>query len=422
MSLIKLIEMLLIDCEVILLHDDDELYHWGLKKDHKYIAKIKMPGGKFRYFYDKEEYQRYLNKGKNVVEKLFGKAKSALDDVSEKFKSDSKDDGSKSKESLLDKFSDKSAKNAFFLIPRSSFKKAKNWVSKKFGFGDEKDSDNSTISSKEKKDHKYIAKVKLSNGKYRYFYDQNEYDAYLNRLKYQKNEPDFMKKVKNIDSNDILTRDENMDKVNEAYDPYNSATSENCANCSAAYELRMRGYDVEAKAVDVKYNNRGDRFYDYFENAEVLCVYGDGSTHTANEKYVRKLWGDGTSLWDDWTNKEDSDYYKNKQSYSSKSLEKAIKDNNPPGSRGMIDVDWKSGGAHSIVYEVDNSGKVTIRDSQTYDKYDVSELANKVGRVRICRTDNLQVKPSIKNAVETNTDKEREYYVDKDQLQYYEED
>lgn len=401
----------------MLLYEDDELYHWGIKEDHKYIAKIKMPNGKFRYFYDKEEYQRYLNKGKNTVDKLLGKAKSAVKDVSKNIKNVTKDGDSKAKSSI-DKISDKSTKGIIFLIPRSTFKKAINWLSKKFGFGDD-GSDNSAISDKELEGHKYIAKVKLPNGKYRYFYDQNEYDSYLKRLAYQKNEPDFMKNVKDIDSNEIYTSLEDMDKINERFNPYDDgSTTENCANCSAAYELRRRGYDVEAALKDEDYNGRGDRVYDYFEDAEKLYVFSDGSTSKANEKIERSIWDSGVVSWQDQkSDPKAAEYYCELRTYSSNAIEKAITDNNPPGSRGFIDVTWKDEpSGHSIVYEVDNSGKVTIRDSQTYDTYDINELAGKVGQVSITRTDNLQLKKDILGAVNTNSDAERKYYVDEDRL------
>lgn len=265
-----------------------------------------------------------------------------------------------------------------------------------------------------KKEPKHIAKVKLPNGKTRYFYKQSEYDAYLKRLKYQEDEPGFMKKIAKIAKDKIFTAKEDMSKVNETYDPYDDATSRNCSNCSAAYELRRRGYDVEAKPNDGdKYNGRHDRVYDYFEGAKFLGVYGDGSTLTHNEKYIRRIQNDEDTILDRFKYKDDYKFYTTDQSYTSKSIEKAIKANNPPGSRGFIDVEWKAGSAHSIVYEVDNKGKITIRDSQTYDEYSLDELAPRVKKVRIARTDNLQLKEGILGAVTTNKDNERQYYVNK---------
>ena len=231
-----------------------------------------------------------------------------------------------------------------------------------------------------------------------------------------------MKDVPDISHNDVFTKFEDQEQINESYDPWDMSgnTNQNCSNCSAAYELRRRGYDVEAKmnGGEDNYNGRGDRFYDYFEDAEVLYVYGDGSTRTVNEEFTRKVWSDEATEKDCYDNWDDYMYYVDEQNYSAKSIEKAIKANNPPGSRGMIDVDWKSGSAHSIVYEVDTNGKVTIRDSQTYDEYSLDELSGDVSRIRICRTDNLELKEDILNAVQPNEKRKRTYYVDKGYVHY----
>lgn len=39
---------------------NSDLYHWGFKKDHKYVAKVKVTPRRWRYFYDKDEYEAYL--------------------------------------------------------------------------------------------------------------------------------------------------------------------------------------------------------------------------------------------------------------------------------------------------------------------------------------------------------------------------
>jgi hypothetical protein len=229
-----------------------------------------------------------------------------------------------------------------------------------------------------------------------------------------------MKDVPDIPNDVVYTQMEDQSKINETYDPRNLETSTNCANCSAAYELRRRGYDVEAKLVEDDYNGRGDRVYDYFEGAEYIAVNGDGSSFVHNEEFVRSLWDDTLTDEDCLNNKQDAQFYMQEQSYTPESIEKAILDNNPPGSRGFIDVEWKAGSAHSIVYEVDSQGKVIIRDSQTYDEYPVEELAREVNKVRIARTDNLELKEDILNAVEPNEEKERKYYMDEGWVEDYE--
>lgn len=388
---------------------DTSIISHSAKKNHKYIARVKGKNGKYRYFYDREEYQEYLN-GKKSSDGILDKVGDWFGKLNKRRVGFQKKAERKVNE-IIDKYKNRSSKDT--LIDKRAIKKAKKFVDDLF---DKKISDKISDKISEKKKPKYIAKVKLPNGKHRYFYKQSEYDAYLKRLDYQKDEPGFMGKIKKISKNKVFTAKEDMSKVNEKFDPYDDDTSTNCTNCSAAYELRRRGYDVEAKPKDKTYNARQDRVYDYFEDAEYIGVYSDGSTIKHNEKYVRKL-QDGKATWlDRAKNRDDHKFYTEDQSYTSKSIEKAIKSNNPPGSRGFIDVEWKAGSAHSIVYEVDNKGKVTIRDSQTNDEYSLEELAPKVKKVRIARTDNLKLKKGILGAVTENKDKDREYYVDKGQL------
>ena len=391
---------------------DGIIAHGDGNKKHKYIARVKVKNNKYRYFYTQEEYQNYLN-GKKKKKSVFG------NNLLKSIKSFSKKVVDKGAD-FLDKFQNKKvAKGKEYVDKIGSTKigdlktfknsglyvKAMNFVSSLF----------TTVITKLFKP-KYIAKVTLPNGRYRYFYNQDEYDSYLERLNYQKNEPSFMKGVPDIPDNIVYTAMQDMSKVNEKFSPYDRSSSTNCTNCSAAYELRRRGYDVEAKLADASYNGRSDRVFDYFEGAELISIYSDGSTKVQNEKAIRKICDGKFTAVDSKVYKEEYEFYTQSQNYTSQSIEKAIKSNNPPGSRGFIDVDWKAGGAHSIVYEVDNSGKVTIRDSQTYDEYSLDELASNVSRVRIARTDNLQVKKDILNAVKVNEDADRNYYVDNNTL------
>lgn len=404
------------------------------KEKHKYIAKVNLSDKKFRYFYDREEYMAYLQSKKSANKTENGKnEKSTKNDSSKKNTKSSKKSNSKKNAKIknsIDKLSNTKVNSVVsVLLKKKIFKEAIKWVENKLHKKSDKkrtdtdpekiksNDENGDIPTTEKKGYKYVGKVKTANGKTRYFYSQDEYDAYTKRLEYQKNEPDFMKGIKHINKDNIYSSKEDMDKVNEVYDPYDPSSSMNCANCSTAYELRRRGYDVEAKLADNSYNGYSYRVYDYFENAKQLYVNDDGSTTVANENFNRKLCSDkGLNTLDILKNKKDYNYYANQHNFTSKSIEKAIKANSPAGSRGFIDVNWKQGGGHSIIYEVDKKGKITIKDSQSYDTYDISELADKVSNIRITRTDNLKLKKDILNAVTTNTDKERKYYIDDWQL------
>lgn len=212
------------------------------------------------------------------------------------------------------------------------------------------------LESKKKK-YKYIAKVKLPNGKYRYFYKQSEYNNYLKRLEYQKTEPDFMKDVPDIDKNTVMNSKEDMAEINEKYDPRVLDYSMNCMNCTTAYELRKRGYDVEASA-----NSEGvplNELDKWFENPEYHQVDGD---------YIRE----------------------------------GIQQVNSPNSRGNLMVYWHMGGGHSMAYETDDKGNISILDCQTNEYVDLDELSDYVDEAYIVRTDNLNLKRGVLDAVEEN--------------------
>lgn len=53
-----------------------ELYHASKKKKVKYIAKVPISNGKYRYFYTQEEYDAYKNSKKPKESKLKSKLKS----------------------------------------------------------------------------------------------------------------------------------------------------------------------------------------------------------------------------------------------------------------------------------------------------------------------------------------------------------
>ena len=436
----------------------DELYHakeGEEREDHKYIARVLLKkvnvGGKkknrYRYFYDKKSYQAYLNskKSKELKPKtsegnLLEKIKSGVEKGQNLVNSFLKKNTNKKVEELGSSYeSNQDLKDAITLLIGGVIGyTVKELLSKKKDSKVEptvepepepikpvvkpsqikKMTDNLIDENEANKSIKAGITVKLPNGEYKRFDSYDEYEAYQERLEYQKNEPEFMKQIPDISENDVFTAMEDMSKINELYDPSDDMYSRNCANCSAAYELRRRGYDVEAAPRDEEtYNGQPERIYDYFEDAKYIGVKSDGSTITYSEEFIRDPYY--MSEFDTMKYGKESEVYTSEYSYTPDSIEKAIKDNNPPGSRGMIDVYWNNGGGHSIVYEVDTKGEITIRDSQTYDEYSLDELANRVNSIQMVRTDNLSLKEGILDAVTSNTDKKRRYYVDNGYAYYY---
>ena len=143
----------------------------------------------------------------------------------------------------------------------------------------------------------------------------------------------------------------------------------NCANCTLAYDVRQRGYDVQAAPYDPN-----ETFHPSIEN-------------------VSKWYEDVTE--DDWKHfslpekpkldKKFEEYSKEEQAEILKELEPSNRgrammtkvynaiQKMPDNSYGQFCVWWSTGSGHSVVWEKEN-GKITIRDCQSNESFDFSEL------------------------------------------------
>ena len=346
-------------------HSDfvDELIHWVSPEDHKYIEKVKLKNGKYRYFYDKEEYQNYIK---------------GIDET----KSDSQKVGSvKNTAKKTGKVDGFNGLSLFYTRGQllDAVEKAVKVVDKLFADKSEQNKDKKTP-----KEYKYKEKIRNSKGEWVYFYDEEQYNDYMHRKDYQKNEPDFMKQLPKIDENEAYTRDENMAITNPNYDPYEEEYSTNCFKCTVAYDLRQRGYDVEA--AEATNDQTFFTLEKYYENPQQYRLNPDGSLEDFD--YVTDHSIIGQFIYEPKMN-----------NYSGKTLKNALEKNNPPGSRGNLMVYWKDGGGHSVVYEVDNKGNAVIRDAQTNMKYDFDSFASCCREIQFTRTDNLELKEDVLDAV-----------------------
>lgn len=381
------------------------------RKKHKYIARVLGKNNKYRYFYVQSEYEAYLA---GVQKRKFSSDYKISDSEREDIKNTKKlekqygdqvyrsadeyevqivkDNVTKSVLDILKKTASKFSKsgktqklsNNILDIPSASLKKD----GSKEGKLKRVKSNKKKVTTKPLKGHKYIAKVKISDGTYRYFYDQDEYNAYLKKKEYQKDSPSFMDGFKKTPSTE--TSEEAMAKINphvdwsySQYKYYNDLPDEqikklkdsgkvsqktvgdtqaydmNCMNCTTAYELRRRGYDVEA-----------------------------GAWRESNTRYASlENWYEGVKI---------------KAVDKPKNLIKAIKNDNPPGSRGNLMVQWNNGGGHSMAYEVDSKGKVHILDPQTNSVIDEDKLPDLISYANYARTDNLKLKKGVLDTVAPN--------------------
>ena len=381
------------------------------RKKHKYIARVLGKNNKYRYFYVQSEYEAYLAgalKGKfssdykvsdserQDIKKIKRLEKQYGDQV---YRSGDeyevqivKDNVTKSVLDILKKTASKFSKSGktkklqanILDIPSASLKKDA-WSEGKVK---RVKTNKNKVTTKPLKGHKYIAKVKISDGAYRYFYDQDEYNAYLKKKEYQKNSPSFMDEFKKTPMTE--TSEEALAKVNphvdwsySQYKYYNDLPDEqvkklkdsgkvsqktvgdtqaydmNCMNCTTAYELRRRGYDVEA-----------------------------GAWRASNTQYASlENWYEGVKV---------------KEVNKTNNLIKAIQSDNPPGSRGNLMVQWSNGGGHSMAYEVDSKGKVHILDPQTNSVVDEDKLPDLISSAHYARTDNLKLKEGVLDTVAPN--------------------
>lgn len=120
-----------------------------------------------------------------------------------------------------------------------------------------------------------------------------------------------------------VSKEQDLKIVNPTYKSTTVTSSNNCALCTVAYDMRRRGYDVIAR-----------------QNAPISLLYD--------------------------INKDDIGVmYKNSKNIVTNTAENSIKrmSNEPEGSRGALFMSWGSGGGHVVAYEIEN-GKPVIYDAQ----------------------------------------------------------
>lgn len=233
------------------------------------------------------------------------------------------------------------------------------------------------------KGYKYVGKVKI-DGKTRYFYSEEEYEAYRKRALYEKTDPEWMNQFKK--TNGPMTAEEDAVSINPKYSTVGDKDYRmNCQQCTFIYEMRRRGYDVE---YNEKYNysgaDGGDIAKKYnLDTANAYCFEG------ATVQYFKKNGEHGKA--------KDLSQLGNP---TGADFKKTMKTSYPPNSRGNLIVVWKSGGAHSMVWETNKKGEVTIRDTQVSGKgrsttYDPDRLFRKTKYVATSRLDNLKPKKTM---------------------------
>lgn len=152
-----------------------------------------------------------------------------------------------------------------------------------------------------------------------------------------------------------LSDKEDLKHVNpDVYSVSNTGTMNNCMLCSSAYDIRKRGYDVEAKRV----------------------------THGFKDSEVKR-WYPGAEI--KYTKLNPSSSASDRKNQIS-----TIISGQGEGARGTLLINWKSThGGHSVIYQVKN-GKVEFLDGQVNKQLDDSFFSRIEDNVNYVRYDNIE--------------------------------
>lgn len=154
-----------------------------------------------------------------------------------------------------------------------------------------------------------------------------------------------------------------LEKGNKLYDEYmkvyndNSGYSTNCVNCTLAYDMRRRGYDVTAPS------NKG--------------------TTSITAMDIPKLYNcKDSDVFRAFANNMNAGFNKTETSSMYKNMASKYQD----GARGFLSVTWAVGGGHTMAWCKEN-GRVIIRDCQSNEKKDLEEVLSKCVMAQEFRTD-----------------------------------
>lgn len=192
----------------------------------------------------------------------------------------------------------------------------------------------------------------------------------------QKDDPLPMLPVKT----ETFTHDEDMAAINPKYNGISTQLNSytlNCAYCTAAYDLRLRGYDVEA-------DSKAVQFDDPTTNSEIMSWYDGAELET--------LWGSIEEYDPKAYERGDID-----AEGAAECLEKDLISHGE-GARGHLLIDWAGGGGHDVIWEIENN-EVVIRDCQTNDKLEVIDYLQYASNMYYFRTDNIQPNEKILETV-----------------------
>lgn len=163
---------------------------------------------------------------------------------------------------------------------------------------------------------------------------------------------------------------------------YNKENYEyNCSYCTATYDLRRRGYDVEAMPIDL-YND------DITNNTEILSWYEDAELVTGSD--IMRISQSQIDSQKPLSERQVEDFIE--------SLEEQ-----EDGSYGHLFLYWaNNGGGHDVIWEIEN-GEAIVRDCQTNQTLDPREYLENCCYAEYFRSDNLELADEIRRVVKNRS-------------------
>lgn len=222
------------------------------------------------------------------------------------------------------------------------------------------------------------------------------------RSSMKKFKDDLLSKLKNpLEGLNLIvkynTPDEDQAAVNPNYEgTYGSSGrskwDENCALCTITYDLRRRGYDVEARNEDEVVGPDGERGLDI---SEIAKLYGldDSDVGKMTDRYKHS----------GYAARDKNNISRSEVASELEKLEQTLATYGD-GARGNFCVYWRQGGGHSVSWEVEN-GEVVIRDAQTNKTHTLDEYATDIYYFEYIRTDNVEPTDEIRRYVKNRGEK-----------------
>lgn len=356
------------------------------RENHKYVARVLLKKGSgrkpnlYRYFYDKEKYQAYLKGKQNQQNELAGQ--NGLQ--SKGLTSFIKNIGN----NIEDKTKD--LKNTISTTISKGEEISKKFIGKE-GVKSIKDIDTKDIEKIGYDTLLFGLKTVVTSKLYEGYIDlkekvkpfetkkndtpadtkQRAEDAMVTPKEQKEREqfPDL--KVKE----EGFTNEEDMNLINPKYHTMTYDYCMNCSYCTAAYDMRQRGFDVEAAPIN-EYRD------DPTTIDELASWYKDADVKTCDD--IDEVLTTHAIVTD-----------------AADMLESQLKENGE-GSRGFLCLYWTGGGGHAVAWEVEN-GEVVIRDCQTNEVVDAEYYLDMSSDIEYFRTDNLELSDEIRKVVRNRT-------------------